>query len=150
MLILLHNGLPSGFLLGQVGLKSCLLFSLPLPPEGILVPPVLIISLPNSHGLLRPFLGFLDFLPGFLFLQFEQSNSIGEQLGIISGLLLILSGRYESACYFLASVVVHLIFILLILIILLLLFSILVLEGVSLSLRDWLCFFRRFVTLNNQ
>jgi hypothetical protein len=40
------------------------------------------VSLFQAGDVVGPFLGFLDFLPGFHFLLLQESNTIGQQLGV--------------------------------------------------------------------
>jgi len=40
------------------------------------------VSLFQAGDVVGPFLGLLDFLPGFHFLLLQESNTIGQQLGV--------------------------------------------------------------------
>ena len=151
LLILGHNGVPSGLLLSHVGLESSFLLHLPLMAQFVFASAVLVVPLADLHGLLSSFFGLLDLLPGLLLLQLEQRNTIGKELGIVGSLLFIHTGGYEGSGDLALPIIIDLILVLAFIILILVrsfsIFLVLVLKRMRFSLWHLLSFLWRFVVL---
>ncbi len=76
LLILVLDGMSVGLPHGLVLLQLELLVHFSLLSLLLLLPSVLLVPLPGLHNLLSLLLGLLDLLPGFLFFQLEEGDSI--------------------------------------------------------------------------
>jgi len=81
-LVLLHSTFVFVFLLAR------LVFSESLPLKLLLFFILILVALAHLHDLNRLLFGVLDFFPGFLFLELEESDAVGQQLDIVLSTLL--------------------------------------------------------------
>ena len=104
---------------------------------------VFLIALPDLHDLLSLSLRLLNLLPRFLLFHFQQGDSIGEQLGVISSLLFVHASFFESTGDFFFILLILIVVTFLTIVVLLLLPIVLfILFHLLLGLWHWLGLFR--------
>ena len=151
-LVLLIHRLSPCFLFLLIPHQSVLLLCLSQLPVLLLAGSIFLIPLSHLHNLFCFAFRFLNFLPSFLLLHFQQSDTIRQQFSIICSLFLIHSSFFERTCNLFWLIVVVRILALIVgitfVVLLLLLITVTLVTSklliwMFLSLRDWLVLFWR-------